>query len=222
MCANNKILIIAPHPDDEVIGCGGTILKHIQKKDEVYCVFFTKYADNNSGLILERNKEIDVVSKKLSFTKYFKLEYITATLDKEPLNKLIADVGTVFKEIQPNVVYVPFPGDIHSDHKVVFNASVACTKWFRYPSVRKVLCYETVSETDFFISPEINNFSPNLFVDITPFMEKKIEIASIYKSEFGEHPFPRNSRNIKALATIRGASCGSEFAEAFMLLKEIT
>ena len=115
---------------------------------------------------------------------------------------------------------MPYPADAHSDHNAVFDASVALTKWFRFPSIDRIYVYETQSETDFDISPSSSGFRANTFVDITDTIEKKIEIAGIYESEFLEHPFPRNFEAIRALAKVRGIASGFEFAEAFMLIKQ--
>ena len=133
---------------------------------------------------------------------------------------MIARLSDIFTEVKPNFVYVPYPGDIHSDHKAVFDASVACTKWFRHPYVQRVLVYETMSETDFTINPDTNGFRPNVFVNIQSYLDKKMDIMNIYRSEVGEHPFPRSEKAIRSLAYLRGAASGYEAAEAFMLLKE--
>jgi LmbE family N-acetylglucosaminyl deacetylase len=103
---------------------------------------------------------------------------------------------------------------------MVYDATMACTKWFRYPSVEKVLVYETLSETDFMMNTDANGFRPNVFVNISDFLEKKIEIMKIYGSELSPHPFPRSENAIRALATLRGAASGVKAAEAFMLVKE--
>ena len=100
---------------------------------------------------------------------------------------------------------------------MVFDAAVACTKWFRYPSIKHVLSYETVSETEFSLSNEVC-FKPNIFIDISDYLDVKIDILKIYHSEIGEHPFPRSIDTLKALATWRGANGGYNAAEAFELL----
>jgi LmbE family N-acetylglucosaminyl deacetylase len=102
---------------------------------------------------------------------------------------------------------------------VVFNAVAAGTKWFRHPSVRRVLAYETLSETDFGLNAS-PGFKPNVFVDITHFIDKKIEAANVYASELGKFPFPRSPEAIRALASVRGATSGFQAAEAFELLRE--
>ena len=153
--------------------------------------------------------------------KIYQLNYSPATLDNIPLKKIIKNISEIFRDVKPTTIYLPFRNDVHTDHRFAFDSVMSCTKSFRYPSIKKVLAYETISETEF--TPPLSNnvFQPNSFSDISEYMEEKIEIMNIYESEIGEHPFPRSERNIKALATYRGATAGFEYAEAFMVLKEI-
>ncbi|MEA4830967.1 hypothetical protein SDC9_14622 [bioreactor metagenome] len=220
----NNIIVIAPHPDDETLGCGGTILKHIAYGDNVYWLIVTSI-DEQHGFSKEkvdqRNKEIEKVCKIYPFIDTFKLNIPTATLDQVSKGELVNKFGHIFNKVCPDIIYLPFKGDVHSDHKIVFDAAVSCTKWFRYSSIKRVLCYETISETDFGLDPTERNFFPNVFVDITPYLEKKLKAMKIYKSELGTHPFPRNEKVIRSLAMVRGAASGCDFAEAFVLLKEI-
>ena len=130
-------------------------------------------------------------------------------------------IGNVIQEIQPECLYLPYPGDAHSDHRIGFEASSTASKWFRYPSIRRVVAYETLSETEFGISPVLATFRPNYFVDITDHLDKKLELLRVYRDQMGTFPFPRSTENIVALSRLRGATAGCHAAEAFMLLKEI-
>lgn len=220
-----NVIVIAPHPDDETLGCGGTILRHIDEGDNVYWLIITQMNQEDGfpeEKINKRNQEIEDVQKKYGFNSYHILGYGTTKLDSVPTNKIINDIGNVFSKIKPEVVYVPYRGDIHTDHKVVFDAVLSCTKWFRYGSIKRVLAYETLSETEFGINPDANSFRPNIYINISDYLEKKIEIMKLYESEIGEFPFPRSEQAIKSLAWLRGAAAGCQAAEAFMLLKEIS
>jgi LmbE family N-acetylglucosaminyl deacetylase len=137
------------------------------------------------------------------------------------MSVLVSKISSVIDRIKPDTIYLPFKGDVHSDHKYIFDAAYSCTKSFRYPFIKKIYMMEILSETEFSVSVKEDSFVPNVFVDISDYMDSKIEIMKIYKSEMGEHPFPRSERNIRALANFRGATCGSEYAESFVLLKEI-
>ena len=218
------VLVVSPHPDDETLGCGGTILRHKELNDKVHWLIMTRMsqdAHHSKEIIEKRENEIKSVSKEYSFVSVHQAGFVTSTLDTLSNSELINEVSKCFSEVQPNVIYVPFRGDAHSDHQSVFDAVAACTKSFRYPYVRKVLAYETISETDFSIRPDITGFKPNLWIDISKYVEQKIKIMHIYEGEIDEHPFPRSELSIRALSTLRGGIAGCKAAEAFMILKEI-
>ncbi|MDB9921771.1 PIG-L family deacetylase [Actinomycetota bacterium] len=147
------------------------------------------------------------------------LNYPTTRLDTVPMGELVAAISQVMQDFQPEEVLVPFWGDAHTDHRIIFDAVAACTKWFRYPAVKRVLAYETLSETDSSIGRN-NAFDPNVFIDISDWLEDKIRIMSFYESELGTFPFPRSEKAVRALGQVRGAASGFSAAEAFMLLKE--
>ncbi len=219
---NKSVVVVTPHPDDETLGCGGTLLKHINQGDKVFWLIVTSMGNRfTQEEKKRRSTEIDNVSREYQFSNTFELNFEAANLDQVSESVLIGEISKVFYEIRPNIVYVPYPSDIHSDHKTVFNASITCTKWFRNPYVEKVMVYETLSETDFTINPDANTFRPNVYVNIEPFLEKKIDIMRVYALEMGVFPFPRSEKAIRSLAHVRGAASGFEAAEAFMLLKEI-
>lgn len=216
----NKILVIAVHPDDETLGCGGTLLKHKANGDEIHWLICTTI-DKNHSYYETREEEIEEVSNLYKFNSVHNLRLKTMQVDEYSMSELVGKISKVISEIKPNIIYLPFKGDVHSDHRKIFEASYSCTKSFRYPFIKKIYMMETLSETEFAPSTKEDSFIPNVFVDISDFIDKKLEIMQIFKSEIAEHPFPRNERNIKALATFRGAISGCEYAESFMLLKEI-
>jgi len=216
----NKVLVVAVHPDDETLGCGGGILKHKANKDEIYWLICTTIDKNHSYYEI-REKEIEKVSKLYNFDGVYNLRLKTMQVDEYSMSELISKISNVINEIKPNIIYLPFKGDVHSDHRKIFEASFSCTKSFRYPFIKKIYMMETLSETEFAPSVNEDSFIPNVFVDISEYFEKKIEIMKVFQSEIAKHPFPRSQRNLRALATLRGATCGCEYAEAFVLLKEI-
>lgn len=219
-----KVLIIAVHPDDETLGCSGTILKHRDNGDENHWLILTNINNEKVwGLerIIQRQKEIMFVSEKYDFASTTKLDYDTTKLDKIPLSELTQKISEVIKKIMPDVIYLHNRSDVHSDHRVSFDAIISATKSFNNPFIKKILMYETISETDFAPALQENAFIPNYYIDISKYINEKIDIMRVFSSELKEHPFPRSEKNIRALATYRGAQCNSEYAEAFMLLKEI-
>lgn len=216
----NKVLVIAVHPDDETLGCGGTLLKHKSNGDEIHWLIGTQTNQNNDFYKI-REQEIEKVAKLYNFNSVHNLALNTMQVDQYSMSELIGKISKIINEVKPNIIYLPFKGDVHSDHRHIFNAAYSCTKSFRYPFIKYIYMIETLSETDFAPSTKEDSFVPNVFVDITGFMDKKLEIMKVFKSELAEHPFPRSLRNLEALATLRGATAGCEYAESFMLLKEI-
>ena len=217
----NKVLVISPHPDDETLGCGGTLIRHKKEGDEIHWLIMTNVNSSEKKIHSVKEKEIEEVSKAYNFDSTSRTKFLTSELDSAPRKEIIQVISKVFEEIQPNYLYLPFKNDIHSDHSIVFDAAASCTKSFRYPYVKKVMIYETISETEFSIRPDKEQFKPNLWIDISDYIDEKIEIMSLYESEIGKEPFPRSEQNIRSLAKFRGSTAGVLSAEAFILLKEI-
>lgn len=219
-----KVLIIAPHPDDETLGCGGTIVRHIEEGDEVHWVIVTSIDELSCFTEIRKNsrrEEIQKVKFEYGFKSIHELKFNSMQLDVLEKGAVIAAMSSVFNEVEPDTVYVPYRLDAHSDHEVVHDAAMACTKSFRYPFIKTVRVYETLSETEFGMRPEDAGFKPNTYVDISSYLSRKIEIMSMYKGEMGDHPFPRSVDSLKALALLRGAVAGCYYAEGFMTVKEI-
>lgn len=219
----SKILVIAPHPDDETLGAGGTILKHKAQGDKIYWLILTSIHTKygwNSKRVTQRQLEIQKVGEAYQFDGIYKLDFPTTKLDELPMGKMIDKISSVINEIEPSIVYLQNRSDIHSDHRVAFDATMACTKSFRYPFIKRILMYETITETDFSPALSERQFIPNVFSDITEYIDKKIEIMKVYQSEVMEMPMPRSLVNIKALAQHRGARISVNAAEAFQLIYE--
>ena len=219
-----KIIVISAHPDDEILGARGTLLKHKKNGDSLAWLIITGVSKEygfTTERVNSRKDEIDQVAKMVGFTSVYQLNYPTMSLNSDIVNEMIPKISSIFSVFQPEVIYVMNRSDAHSDHRYTFDAVMACTKSFRYPFIKKVFMYECISEAEF--APQLPEkvFIPNYFVDISKYFDKKLEIMQVYQSELGEHPFPRSNRNIKALATFRGAAVGVEYAEAFSLIKFI-
>lgn len=217
-------LIVAPHPDDETLGCGGTILKLKSQGAEVHWLIVTTI-EGVSGFpqdrVAVRAKEIETVRQAYDFDGVHTCSLPAAALDAIDKGALIGAIGSVVKEVRPDRVFLPYRNDVHSDHAAVFDAAIAATKTFRAPFVKSIYAYETISETDFGLRPDDPGFRPNLYEDINGFLDKKISIMSLFDGEMGQFPFPRSEECLRALATLRGAQANCRAAEAFMILKEI-
>ncbi len=223
-------MVIAVHPDDETLGAGGTLLKHQANGDEIHCIFCTDIFESegfSKEQINTREQEIQEICKSYNFASIHRLGLKTTKIDEYNTSYLISLFSQIFTKIKPNILYLPFAYDVHSDHRIIFQAAFSCTKSFRYPSIEKILMMETLSESEFAPTLPNQSFIPNVFVDISAFFEKKCEIMKIYQSELGKLPFPRSIENIEALATFRACTMGGKetvdtklYAESFMLLKE--
>lgn len=218
------VAVVAPHPDDETLGCGGTLLKHVASGDCVHWIVVTGISTDlgfTAERVRSRDQEIRRVAESYGFANTHRLDFPTMQLDRVPKADLVAALGAVVKQLGVHTLYVPYRNDAHSDHAAVFDACAACTKTFRYPSVRSVRAYETLSETEYGVKPEDPGFRPNLFVDISGFLDRKLQIMAIYASEMAPFPFPRSDVALRAQVQLRGAQCGATAAESFMILKDI-
>ena len=218
----NRTLIIAPHPDDEILGCGGTLLRRKSEGVEICWLIVTDISEQYGWQlkdVQQRKDEIEKITKLVGFDVVHNLKLNPAQLDALPIGEVIQKISKVFRDFQPDEVFVPHYSDVHTDHRIVFDATIACTKWFRYPSVKRILSYETLSETEFGLRRE-NAFFPNVYVNIDEYLETKVQLMSIYESEVDDFPFPRSDQAVRAQAYLRGAAAGYNAAEAFQLLKE--
>jgi len=215
------VLVIAPHPDDEVLGCGGTIANLTKNGAAVFlCIVTQAYSPDWSGSFLEkRPHEVAAANKILGIKKTFFLNLPTVKLDTIPQKELNHAIDNVIGQIKPEELYIPHPGDLNKDHRLVAEATlVACRPGKQ--NIRRILSYETLSETEW--GQEIEPFIPNVYVNITDTFRFKLNAMKAYKSELKPFPHPRSLKTIKALAQKRGSESGVKLAEAFKLIRELT
>lgn len=212
-----KILVIAPHPDDEVLGCGGAIARHVQRGDGVYLAVATKtYSpDWSEEFVKNRPKEIERAGSILGIRKTFLLDFPTVKLDTIPQKELNDALGRVVSEVRPEVAYIPHRGDLNRDHRIIHESSLVALRPSR-SGVKRIVSYEVLSETEW----GLEAFAPNFYIDISDCLDKKIEAMKVYASELKEYPHPRSIEIIEALAKKRGSECGLKLAEGFMLIRE--
>lgn len=218
-----KVLFISVHPDDETLGAGGTILKHKNDGDQIFWLLLTKANQKTTDIpnvMKVQSAYVKQVANEYGFDDWEKLDFLLNELDQYPLLEIITEISTYIKKIEPSIIYLHHFADVHSDHRKAFDAVYSCTKNFRYPFIERILLFETLSETEFAPAVPKNTFIPNVFNDITPYMEKKLEIMQMFTTEQMKEPLPRALSSISALARYRGCRIGVEYAEAFMLLFE--
>lgn len=219
-----KILVIAPHPDDEILGCGGTMIKNIAEGNEVYVCIVTKgtlplFKPERTVINQHDAKECH---KHIGVKKTFFLDFPAAmleTVDRFELNGKILDV---IKEVQPDEVYIPHWGDMQKDHQMVADACMVALRPKYHPQVKKIYGYETMSETAWNAPNVQNEFIPNVYVDITDHLEAKKDALSFFSLQVSAFPDARSLEAVEALAKYRGALMDMRAAEAFMLIRELT
>lgn len=218
-----RILIIAPHPDDEILGCGGIIAKNVDRGNEVYVAVVTS---GQAPLFDEEDDKIDRECclrshELLGVKKTFFLDLPAAMLDSVPRYKLNGAIGKVVNEVKPDEMYIPHKGDMHFDHKLINESCMVAVRPRSSDAVKRVYAYETLSETEWDIPSADNYFMPNVYVDISDYIDLKIKAMEEYKEQIMEYPSPRSVEGIKALAMNRGATVNRKYAESFMLIREI-
>jgi LmbE family N-acetylglucosaminyl deacetylase len=194
------ILIVAPHADDETLGCGGYILK--QKNKEVHWLICAK-----------EDKPIKNVALYYDFASFDELLLPDGTFDACFFNEIVEKMAEYIHGLKPSTVFMPFLYDIHSDHRVTALAVLAVCKPFRAPFVKELYMYEVISQTNLALRP----FEPNCFCDITETISRKAKALSMY----GSHGIPgaRSETEIEALATYRGTWIRVKYAEAFQVIR---
>lgn len=216
-----NVLIIAPHRDDEIIGVGGTILKRKAAGDTVtVCIVAAREGEILPAKIAKLHHEMQEAHKYCGIDKYVGFPYHSSELEHVPRAEFNRRFLDLIIENAPEEVYIPFWGDMQKDHQAVTEAAmVALREKYNHP-VKRIYAYETLSETGINLPTENYSFIPNVFEDITDYLERKKIALSFFTTQV--HPFPdlRSLETVEALAMFRGATINVKAAEAFMLVRE--
>lgn len=217
-----NVLVVSPHPDDETLGAGGTLLKLKKQGHRIYWLNITDMKPEDgwgAERIAHRQEQISDVTDYYGFAKAYNLAFPAARLSSIDEGKIIGKVKKVYDEVRPEWLIIPGNYDAHSDHHVVYNCCMAAAKTFRAPYIKRITTMEIISETEF--GYQYEKFQPNFYVDITNELEGKIEAMKIYDTEIENSPFPRNLANIRALSMLRGGGVQAQYAEAFCIIRQI-
>lgn len=218
-----KVLVIAPHPDDEVIGVGGTIAKRVQEGHEVYvCVVTKAFPPMFSEEVVEKaRKECREADKLLGVAETVFLDFPAVTLETVPRYELNDGVFKTIQKIKPDEVYIPHRGDMQLDHKLIVDACMVALRPKYEHKVSRIYSYETLSETGWDVPNTTNEFIPTVYEDITETLVCKLNAMKIFETQLGEFPDARSLGAIEALAKYRGSTVNVRAAEAFSLIREI-
>ncbi len=218
-----KVLVFAPHPDDEIIGAGGTIAKRAKDGDEVYVCVVTKGVSPvfNPEFIEQGRRECREADAKLGVKETIFLDFPAVMLETVPRYEFNGKIAEVVQRIKPEEVFIPHRGDMQIDHQMVVDAAMVAVRprGKNYP--KRVYAYETLSETGWNIPNTVNEFIPTVYEDISEFLRTKIEAMSIFESQLAAFPEARSIGTIEALAKYRGATVSVEAAESFCLVREV-
>lgn len=215
--------MVAPHPDDEVLGAGGTIAKLSAAGDHVYVVIVTRgFPPAFDDELIETGRgEARAAHAHLGVTETFFLDFPAAALGEVPHAELNAALAQLVLRLRVDLMFVPFLGDIHADHQRVFQSALVAVRPSNGSSVSATYAYETLSETNWNAPYLTPGFHPNVFVDISDHAETKIEAMQMFASQIRPFPHERSAEALRALATLRGATIGVPAAEAFVLIRHV-
>lgn len=217
-----NILIIAAHPDDEILGCGGTIFK-LRNTHQIKTIFLTNGVSSrkrsNKEIVRRRNECLNLF-KFLKIDKPIFLNFPDNELDKVPLLKIVKKIVNVVKSYNPHTVFTHFENCLNIDHQIAYKATLTACRPLKEISVKKILSFEILSSTDW-AQFQKKQFQPNFFIDISNEIKNKISALKFYKSELRKYPHSRSINSVKSLASYRGSSSGCKSAEAFVLVRNI-
>lgn len=218
-----RVLVLAPHPDDEIIGVGGTIAKRTKAGDEAYVCIVTKGQNPmfSSELIEQGRKECREADHLLGVKETIFLDFPAVMLETVPRYELNGRILELIQKIEPDEVYIPHRGDMQLDHQIVVDAAMVALRPKYAHVVKRVYAYETLSETGWNVPNTINEFIPTVYEDISETLAEKLKAMDIFRSQLAPFPAARSIGAIEALAKYRGATVNVNAAEAFSLIREI-
>lgn len=219
-----NILVVAPHADDEVLGCGGILAKYAQTGHNTYVAVMTNAYYGapelfSQELIEQIRSEALFAHKILNVKETFFYDYPAPKLETYPSYEIANKLNRLIKDLSIDILYLPHRGDLHKDHSVIFYAGMVAARPVQNCPVREIYAYETLSETDWAFPFGSEVFIPNVYEDITSEFEYKIQAMRCFGSQLKPFPNPRSLEALEALAKMRGATVGCNYAESFSLIR---
>ncbi len=224
-----KILAVVAHPDDEIIGVGGTLCKHAGAGDEVHVLILGDGKSSRSSTYkkLAKNikqksfQETDQALSCLGIKSFYKENLPDNRFDRIDMLDIAKKVSSYVNKIKPSIVYTHHPGDLNTDHQRTSEAVTIACRPIENSSVHAIYQFETLSSTEMAGYTPNRAFLPNIFVNIEAEIQKKLKAMSCYKSELRQFPHPRSLEAIEANAKVWGAKMNLRYAEAFFCLRQI-
>jgi LmbE family N-acetylglucosaminyl deacetylase len=218
-----KVLVVAAHPDDEVLGPGGTLRRHALRGDEVTAFVACCGTNLRYGSEAERKlrEASSAVAATLGFREIRLGDLPDQGLDTMTLTRIIGPLESLLDDVRPEILYTHYSGDINRDHRTLYEALAVAARPYSAPYLRKFISFETPSSTEWGPSAGLPPFNPNLFVDVSDTLEDKIRAFSLYESEVRATPHPRSPESLRARAVTWGSVVGFSAAEPFHVVREI-
>ncbi len=224
-----KILVVAAHPDDEILGCGATLMNYRLKGYKIKVLFLSDGESSRKlkikeakDKIIRREKQAEIVSKTCKFEKPDFLRLPDNKLDSIPLIKVIQLIETKIKSFKPNIIFTHYENDLNIDHQIAYKSVITATRPKSKTFVESICCFETPSSTEFAITRNNKKiFNPNYFVNVKKTIKKKLKVLKKYKYEIMKRPHPRSLDGIMNLSKYRGNQIGVDFAEAFIIVRKL-
>ena len=224
-----KVLVIAAHPDDEVLGCGATAARLVQEHHQVHFAILgegitsrhASRSDADASQLASLHKQAEAAAAKLGVTSLALHSLPDNRLDTVPLLEVVKVVEDLVDRIKPEVIYTHHPGDLNVDHGVIHRAVLTATRPVPGQSVREIYAFEVPSSTEWAFGSWQATFRPNIFVDVAATLEMKIAAMACYQTESREFPHPRSPEALRAVATRWGSVAGCHAAEAFELVRSV-
>lgn len=220
-----SILIIVAHSDDETIGMGGTIAKHVSEGEKVFGIHLTDGVSSRTQVkkaAKERTKAADLAAMELGMEWIGRFNFPDNALDTVSMIDIVKLIEDIKNQINPSLVYTHHFGDLNIDHQIAFNATITAFRPQPNENCKEIRTFEVPSATDFAVSSTSNAFLPNLFIDIEPFWKVKKAALEYYSEEIRESPHSRSMEGIDILSKYRGLSVGCDRAEAFNVIRKIS
>tara|TARA_R110002049_G_scaffold256862_1_gene432278 strand:- start:638 stop:1336 length:699 start_codon:yes stop_codon:yes gene_type:complete len=222
---NKTVVAVVAHPDDEALGCIGTLCKHVKNGDSVYVIYM---ADGELSRNKEAHKKIsgrynaaDECCKLIGVKDKYFVNLPDNKMDTIPLLDIVQKIEGIFKTLKPEIIYTHFGNDLNIDHRITYQAVMTACRPLEGSSVERILCFEVLSSTEWGSTSIGEAFTPNYFVDISNQWSLKLKSLDIYKEEMRDGENSRTINNVKNLSAFRGNSVGFQYAEAFVLEREI-